>query len=76
MLCRCAASVGGDWMPIFVRDAIIQDVHVVGAWLNCRHAMASKMCSRYIGSVVSQLGRWLGSLNLRESSVRSNNISC
>ena len=76
MLCRCAASVGGDQMLMFTRDAIMQDIHIVGAWLNRCHTTASNMCSRGIDSVVLRSGQWLGSSSLKELSVQSNIISC
>ena len=62
-------------MLMYARDAIMQDINVVRAWLNCRYAIASNMCLRDIGCVVLRLGQWLGRLSLMESSVRSNSIS-
>ena len=60
MLCSCAASDDGEQMLMFVRDAIMQDVHVVWAWLNCGQATAANICLRKSDSFVSRLGQWLG----------------
>ena len=55
MLCSYAASAISDWMPIFARDAIIQDVHVVGAYLIAERWLGNTT-ELEVGVLIARLG--------------------